>query len=59
MKIMIDGAEPREGVAERIYIERILLPLTFSVVEAVIIVGIIDMYLRRADSNDWSLKIET
>ena len=43
MKIMVNGAEPRRGVAERIYIEWVLLPPTFSIVEAVIIVGIINV----------------
>lgn len=58
MKIMINRGEGRRVVAGSIYEERVLLPLTFSVVEAVIIVGIIDVELRRVDSNDRSLKIE-
>ena len=49
----------RSGIPERVHIERVLLPPALPVIEAVVIVGIIDMELGRADSNDrsWKLRV--
>ncbi len=51
---MVDSSESGGGVAERIHVEGILLPLAFSVIKTIVIVGIIYVEFGRADSNNRS-----